>query len=74
LAEEDGLLRARAATKILFDSDYSELRANDIISAFSGDHRLVFCEEADLALPITKLAAQFRLVPSSSKYHEKKGN
>jgi tyrosyl-tRNA synthetase len=55
-------------TKILFDSNYSELKAQDVLTELRGDPRLVFCEEQRLLLTsVTKLAATFNLVPSSCK-------
>ena len=60
--------RARLATSALFDSDYSEVVAEDIIAALRSDRRLVFCEPDEmLGKRVSNLAVAFELVSSNSK-------
>lgn len=62
---EHGLHRARLVTKILFDSDYSQLKAGDVISALADDPRLVFVDDQQLfASSLTRLAATHKLTSS----------
>ena len=53
-------------TKLLFDSNYVSLNAQDIVSAFRGDPRLVTVSADEIMNnPITKLAAKYGLVLSN---------
>ncbi|KAH7913681.1 hypothetical protein BJ138DRAFT_1058546 [Hygrophoropsis aurantiaca] len=62
-----GLEAARVATQVLFGSDYSTLRADQILNSLSGDPRLVFCEQDVMfGTSLPNLAATFRLVSSKS--------
>jgi tyrosyl-tRNA synthetase len=57
-------------TKLAFGSDYSNLRADDIISSFENDPRLVFVTMEELfQVPIIKLAARYGLVSSNCEFH-----
>jgi tyrosyl-tRNA synthetase len=63
----NGLIHAETMTKLLFDSDYSNLRATDIIESLRDDPRLVLVNEVDiLQTPLPKLAAKYGLVASNS--------
>ena len=62
----DGLVHAETMTKLLFDSDYSNLRANDIIESLRDDPRLVLVNEVDIIqTSLPKLAAKYGLVASN---------
>jgi hypothetical protein len=53
-------------TKLVFGSDYSKLKTDDIISLFENDPRLVFATKEELfQVPIIKLAARYGLVSSN---------
>jgi hypothetical protein len=57
-------------TKILFDSDYSQLNAEDVISALADDPRLVFVDKEQLfASSLTRLATTFKLSSSYGKIY-----
>lgn len=61
--------KARLVTRALFENDLSKIRANEIISALSGDPCLVYCDEFDIiGQPLIALAANYRLASSRSKY------
>ena len=56
-------------TKLLFGSDYSTMRADDVIHAFKDDPRLVLVEENDaFQTPLPKLIAKHGLVTSNCKH------
>lgn len=56
-------------TKLLFGSDYSTMRADDVIHAFKDDPRLVLVEEHDaFQTPLPKLIAKHGLVTSNCKH------
>lgn len=64
---EEGLNSARVATAVLFGTEYSSLRADQIIKSLSNDRRLVLCTEDEMfkeSLP--NLAAIHKLLPSKS--------
>jgi tyrosyl-tRNA synthetase len=62
---EDGLEAARVATNVLFGTDYSDLRAQDIVKSLANDPRLVFCTEDQLlGITLPNLAANFGLTSS----------
>lgn len=64
----DGLTAAKIATKVLFGTDYSSLRVDQIIHSLQGDSRLVFCTEGEMfhnSLPT--LAVAHKLLPSKCK-------
>ncbi|PPQ71089.1 hypothetical protein CVT26_011629 [Gymnopilus dilepis] len=64
---EAGVTQAIVMTKLLFDSNYVSLNAQDIVSAFRGDPRLVTVSADEIMNnPITKLAAKYGLVLSNS--------
>jgi tyrosyl-tRNA synthetase len=61
--------RAQTRTHLLFESDISGLKAEQITSAFEGDPRLVMIDEAELfGLASVKLAAKYGLASSASEY------
>ncbi|TFK44730.1 hypothetical protein BDQ12DRAFT_673472 [Crucibulum laeve] len=63
----EGVVRAETLTKLLFESDYSDLKAENIIAAFQGDPRLVMVDKSELLeLPVAKLASKHSLVASNS--------
>ncbi|KAG9316641.1 hypothetical protein JVU11DRAFT_2695 [Chiua virens] len=64
---KDGLDAARVATQVLFGTDYTTLKAEQIIRALSGDPRFVLCTEEEMfntSLP--HLVANHQLAPSKS--------
>ncbi|KIJ67809.1 hypothetical protein HYDPIDRAFT_107314 [Hydnomerulius pinastri MD-312] len=64
---EAGLNAARVATQVLFGTEYSTLKGDQIIESLSGDPRLVFCSEEemfDTSLP--NLVATHKLASSKS--------
>ncbi|TFK86616.1 hypothetical protein K466DRAFT_550097 [Polyporus arcularius HHB13444] len=64
---KDGLARAQLATKILYERDISTARANDVVAALRGNPVLHLCDASEvLDVPLTKLAATFRLTASNS--------
>ncbi|RPD74215.1 hypothetical protein L226DRAFT_509404 [Lentinus tigrinus ALCF2SS1-7] len=64
---QDGLARAQLATKILYERDISAARAEDVIAALRGNPVLHLCDASEvLDVPLTKLAATFRLAASNS--------
>lgn len=61
------LKRAQTRTRLLFESDVSGLKAEQIVSAFQGDPRLVVIPEAELfGLKLVKLAATYGLTTSAT--------
>ncbi|KIL66226.1 hypothetical protein M378DRAFT_23477 [Amanita muscaria Koide BX008] len=63
----EGLQHAETMTKLLFDFDYSNLRAHDVIKALSNDPRLISIDELEiLQTPLPKLVAKYGLVASNS--------
>ncbi|KAF8906509.1 hypothetical protein CPB84DRAFT_1822811 [Gymnopilus junonius] len=61
-----GVTQATVMTKLLFGSDYTDLKAQDVVSSFSRDPRLVKTTmEYILNCPVTKLAAKHGLVTSN---------
>ncbi|KAI6157819.1 hypothetical protein BKA82DRAFT_4061984 [Pisolithus tinctorius] len=64
---EDGLSAAKVATKVLFGTDYSSLRADQIIRSLRNDPRLVFCSQDEMfAELLPNLTAIHGLLPSKS--------
>lgn len=64
----EGVQKARSVTRALFENDLSKIRANEIISALSGDPCLVYCDEFDIiGQPLIALAANYRLASSRSE-------
>ncbi|KAF5321340.1 hypothetical protein D9619_001766 [Psilocybe cf. subviscida] len=63
---EDGVRCAVTKSKLLFDADYSNLKAQDVLLAFEDDPRMVQIpmEEA-LDVPIIKLSAKYSLVATN---------
>lgn len=60
-----GLQRAHTITKIIFGSEYKDLTANEITSAFAGDSRLVSVQDSELhSQTIVQLAVAYALAPS----------
>ena len=56
-------------TKILFDSDYTQLKTEDVIFAFEDDRRLVFVDKEQMfASPLTRVATTYNLVSSYCKF------
>lgn len=68
----EGLIRAETMTMLLFDSDYSIMRADDVIDALKGDPRLILMDEHDVfQTPLPKLIAKHGLVTSNCAYSSK---
>ncbi|KAI6021455.1 hypothetical protein BKA83DRAFT_8081 [Pisolithus microcarpus] len=64
---EDGLCAAKVATEVLFGTDYSSLRADQIIKSLCNDPRLAFCSEDEMFTELLpNLAALYGLLPSKS--------
>jgi len=62
-----GVLRATSVSKLLFSSEYADLKFEDIITSFSDDPRLVQISKLEmLDTPIIKLASKHGLVSSTS--------
>ncbi|KJA19890.1 hypothetical protein HYPSUDRAFT_43757 [Hypholoma sublateritium FD-334 SS-4] len=62
-----GVAQAVARTKLLFGSDYTSLKVEDVIMAFQDDPRLVKATLHDITkTPLSKLAAKYGLVSSNS--------
>jgi len=58
---------AQIQTRLLFEFDISDLKAEQITSAFGGDPRLVMIHEAELfRLSVVKLAAKYGLTSSTT--------
>lgn len=69
LLSEHGLDAARTATQVLFGTDYTTLKAEQIIKSLTGDPRLVFCTEEEMfntSLP--NLVAKHQLASSKCKF------
>lgn len=68
LVLETGVLQAATMTKLLFGSEYTDLKFEDIIASFDHDPRLVKISKVEmLNTPITKLASKYGLVSSTCK-------
>jgi len=67
LVLETGVLQAATMTKILFGSEYADLKFEDIIGPLGHDPRLVKISKVEmLNTLITKLASKYGLVSSTS--------
>ena len=56
-------------TKLVFGSNYSKLKAEDIILSFEGDPRLAYVTKEELFdVPIVKLAARYGLLSSNCEF------
>ncbi len=63
----NGVARARLATKVLYDQDISTARAEDVLAALRGNPVLHLCDGSEVIdVPLTKLAATFKLSASNS--------
>lgn len=66
LSVEEAVHQAKVITRVLYESDYAAIKADDILRALAGDARLKFCERSELlGIPVMKLAAKFGLVHSN---------
>ncbi|KAF8161120.1 hypothetical protein B0H34DRAFT_781738 [Crassisporium funariophilum] len=64
---EKGATQASTTTKLLFGTDYAGLKAEDVISSFQDDPRLVRLTREEMAdIPIAKLVAKHGLVSSNA--------
>jgi len=64
---QDGLDAARTATQVLFGTDYTTLKAEQIIKSLTGDPRLVFCTEEEIFnISLPNLVAKHQLASSKS--------
>jgi tyrosyl-tRNA synthetase len=60
------MFKAQIASRVLYESDYSMIKTEDVVSSLSGDSRLKIIDEGELLnTPVTKLAVQAKLVPSN---------
>jgi hypothetical protein len=63
---ETGVVRADTMTNLVFGSNYSKLKAKDILSSFENDPRLIkLAMQEFFETPIIKLAARYGLVSSN---------
>lgn len=63
------MLKAQIASKVLYESDYSTVKTEDILESLAGDSRLRrIPREELLGTPIPKLAVQAKLVSSNCAY------
>lgn len=61
--------QAKVITRVLYESDYAAIKADDVLRALAGDARLKFCERSELLeTPVVKLAAKFGLVHSNGAF------
>ncbi|KAF8135393.1 hypothetical protein EV363DRAFT_1159128 [Boletus edulis] len=64
---QDGLDAAKIATQVLFGTDYTTLKAEQIIKSLTGDPRLVFCTEEEMfTTSLPNLVANHKLASSKS--------
>lgn len=61
------LKRARIATRVLFESNLSDIAANDVLEALEGDARLVTIEGGAVGSSLTRLAVTAGLVKSRAE-------
>jgi hypothetical protein len=67
---ESGLAQAETLTNLLFESDYSNLKATHVFHAFEDDPRLKMVDENELfSTPVIKLAAKHELVSSICEHY-----
>ncbi|KAI0093038.1 hypothetical protein BDY19DRAFT_982898 [Irpex rosettiformis] len=65
---ESAMFKAQIASRVLYESDYSTVKTEDILAALAGDSRLRLVSQAELLeAPIAKLAVQAKLVSSNSE-------
>ncbi|KAI0697249.1 hypothetical protein BC835DRAFT_1473316 [Cytidiella melzeri] len=65
---KSAMLKAQVASRVLYESDYTTVTTEDILSSLSGDSRLqIISEEILLSTPVAKLAVQTKLVASNSE-------
>ena len=65
---ENGLDAARIATQVLFGTDYTTLKADQIIKSLTCDPRLVFCTEEEMfSTSLSNLVANYQLASSKCK-------
>ena len=66
---ENELFKAKIVTKVLFESDYTSLKTEDVLRALEGNDRLrVIPRNELLETPVVKLAATHGLVNSAGKF------
>lgn len=69
IVSEPAMLKAQIASKVLYESDYSTVKTEDILESLAGDSRLrIIPREELLGTPIPKLAVQAKLVSSNCAY------
>ncbi|KAI0757855.1 hypothetical protein BC629DRAFT_1296398 [Irpex lacteus] len=62
------MLKAQIASKVLYESDYSTVKTEDILESLAGDSRLRLIPRQELlGTPIPKFAVQAKLVSSNSE-------
>ena len=58
--------QAQVASRVLYESDYSTVKTEDILASLAGDSRLrLISQEELLGTPIAKLAVQAKLISSN---------
>lgn len=63
---ETGVVRADTMTNLVFGSNYSKLKAKDVLSSFENDPRLIkLAMHEFFETPVIKLAARYGLVSSN---------
>lgn len=61
--------RAQTASRALYESDFTAVKAEDVLLAMKGDPRLQYCDSSELlGTPVAKLASKFGLVASNCEY------
>lgn len=67
---EPAVHKTQIASRVLYESDYSFVKAEDILSSLSGDPRLKHVRQEELlGTSVAKLAVQAKLISSNCEYH-----
>ena len=61
--------KAEIATPVLYESDYTSVKASDVLNALSGDPRLKITSDSELfGTSVARLAVHAKLISSNCKY------
>lgn len=61
--------KAQVASQVLYESDYTSTKTEDILLAMSGDPRLRLLDESELLeTPVSKLAVKAKLISSNCEH------
>lgn len=67
-AAAEGVSHAQAATKIVFNTDLTDVNSQDVVSALHNDPRLRLVQASDIFdIPLNKVAATFGLATSNGE-------